>query len=193
MPNWCNNFVQIRHEDPAKLQALAEAVREGKFCDYIWPCPQELRDTVAGHCGDGYKQELNQFKMELNRKYFGHKDWYDWCVANWGTKWDIDAYDASSVSAVDGLVSFGFDSAWAPPTGLYEKMAEQGYQVDAMYYESGMGFCGRWIDGNDDYYEISGMSSDQVAAEIDSDIDEQFGISENMAQWEAEQEENQNG
>ena len=55
-----------------------------------------------------------------------------------------------------------------------------------MYYEPGMGFCGRWIDGVDDCVEITGMTADEVANTIDADIDEQFCISENMAQWEEE-------
>jgi len=184
MPNWCNNFVQIRHTDPTKLTALAEAVREGKFCRFVLPLPQELVDTVAGHLGDGYAEELNQFKRELNMKYFGSTDWYDWSVKNWGTKWDVETDD--DVTVENELLSFGFDSAWSPPTGVYAALVEQGYQVDAMYYEPGMGFCGRWIDGVDDCVEITGMTADEVANTIDADIDEQFCISENMAQWEEE-------
>ncbi len=183
MPNWCNNFVQIRHEDPARLQALAEAVNAGRFCDFVIPVPQELRDTVAGYPGADKEAEHNA-QVARNLEKYGASDWYQFCVNNWGTKWEVEAYEPTCVE--DGLVAFGFDSAWAPPTGIYAALAEQGYTVDGMYYEPGMGFCGRWIDGDDDYYEISGMSSDEVAAEIDSDIDEQFGISENMALWEEE-------
>ena len=184
MPNWCSNFVQIRHENPTKLVDLAEAVREGKFCRFVLPIPQELVDTVAGHLGDSYAEELNQFKRELNKKYFGAADWYEWCVSNWGTKWDIDVPDG--LESVLELVSFGFDSAWSPPLGVYEALVKQGFSVDAMYYEPGMGFCGRWIDGDDNYTEIGGMTSEEVADIIDSDVDEQFCISENMAEWEKE-------
>lgn len=188
MPNWCNNFVQIRHEDPAKLEALAESVREGKFCNYAIPVPKELTETVAGHLGDGYAQELNQFKLELNLKYFGAKDWYDFCISRWGTKWEVEAYEGENVKVENELLAFGFDSAWSPPTGIYEALVEQGFNVDAMYYESGMAFCGRWTDGCDNYFELSNLSADEVADEIDSDIDEQFSISENMREWEENRE-----
>ncbi len=187
MPNWCNNFVQIRHSDPAKLNELVESVRNDVFCGFALPCPQELKDTVAGHCGDGYAQDLNQAKMALNVKYFGAKDWYDWCVNRWGTKWEVQAYDKDTVLVDDGLVAFGFDSAWSPPIGVYEALAEQGFSVDAMYYEPGMGFCGRWVDGVDDQYNLCDLTSEQVSAEIDPDIDEQFGISETMAEYEAQE------
>ena len=86
-------------------------------------------------------------------------------------------------------MSFGFDSAWSPPIGIYEALVADGFTVDAMYYEPGMGFCGRWVDGSDDYTELSGLSSAQAAEIIDPDVDLQFGIVENMEAWESEEEE----
>jgi hypothetical protein len=170
MPNWCSNFVQITHSDPAKIAALAAAAKEGKFCEFVIPMPEELRDTTAPSA-DG-------------------NDWYTFCTSRWGTKWDVDPY--GPVEVQDGThLSFGFDSAWAPPIGIYEALLEDGFTVDAMYYEPGMGFCGRWIDGNDGYYELSGMSADRVEQEIDPDINEQFAISEQMAELEAERAENE--
>ena len=31
--------------------------------------------------------ELGKIALE-NIKLYGHKDWYDWSIENWGTKWD---------------------------------------------------------------------------------------------------------
>ena len=76
--------------------------------------------------------------------------------------------------------------------GIYEALLADGFTVDAMYYEPGMGFCGRWVDGHDDYYELGGMTAARVAECIDPDLDQQFGIVENMEMWEEEQEENEN-
>lgn len=193
MPNWCNNTVEVYHPDPSKLKALVEAFNEGKFCNHIIPVPKELTETVAGHCGEGYAQDLNQFKMELNLKYFGAKDWYDFCVARWGTKWDVGGDNAYSdpVELKEGQndVTLGFDSAWSPPVGVYEAMVEQGFSVTAYYYESGMAYCGKWWDGDDNYFEIGGLTAEQVREEIPEDLDECFGISESVAEWEAENEE----
>jgi hypothetical protein len=55
-----------------------------------------------------------------------------------------------------------------------------------MYYEPGMCFAGIWENGNDDYYDYSGMNSDEVAEELPAELDEAFGISESMAEWEEE-------
>lgn len=187
MPNWCNNSVEISHEDVSKMEALVAAVNEGKFCNFAIPTPKELTETVSGHCGDGYEQELNQFKMQLNEKYFGASDWYNFQVNRWGTKWDVDAYD--TVELDGNSVSFGFDSAWSPPTGVYEALVEQGFKVKAFYWESGMCFAGKWEDGDDDYYELGGMSSKQVAEEIDPELDEVMCISETIANYEEDNEE----
>ena len=55
-----------------------------------------------------------------------------------------------------------------------------------MYYEPGMCFAGVWEDGCDDYYDYSNMTSDEVQEELPVELDEAFGISEQIAEWEEE-------
>jgi hypothetical protein len=191
MPNWCNNSVSITHlTDPAKLEALASAVREGKFCDFAIPVPEDLKIT-AGFLGDGEEQRKLEEATARNVEKYGFGNWYDYCVNRWGTKWDVDAYEGENVKVEDGVLSFGFDSAWAPPVGVYEALYEQGFSIKAFYWEGGMCFAGKWEDGNDDYYELSGMNSKQVAEEIDPELDEVMCISESIASYEEEEEENE--
>jgi hypothetical protein len=45
MPNWCNNFIEVGHEDPAKITALAEAYKRGEFCNHVIPVPQGTDTT----------------------------------------------------------------------------------------------------------------------------------------------------
>lgn len=187
MPNWCNNNVRITHTDRSKIEALAAAVREGKFCNHVIPVPQDLTDTMAGSYGDDEKQRALEDKTASNIEKHGYGNWYDFCVARWGTKWDVDAYDPEDVVVDEyNTITFGFDSAWSPPTGVYEALVEQGYEVEALYYESGMAFCGVWQDGCDDYWEIGGMSADEVADTIPEHLDENFGISECIREYEEE-------
>jgi hypothetical protein len=56
-----------------------------------------------------------------------------------------------------------------------------------MYYEGGMAFAGIWEDGEDDYYEYGGMNSDEIAKTLPPELDEAFCISEQVAEWEAEE------
>jgi hypothetical protein len=79
-----------------------------------------------------------------------------------------------------------FDSAWAPPTAAMDKMMELGFSVRLYYYEPGMCFAGIYSDDGDDYYDLSNMKSEQVKEELPEALDEMFGISETMAEYEEE-------
>jgi hypothetical protein len=70
-----------------------------------------------------------------------------------------------------------------------EALTEQGFEVTLYYYEPGMGFCGKWHDGDDEYIEYSDETSETVRAAIGDELDDMFGISESMADYEAENEE----
>jgi hypothetical protein len=109
-----------------------------------------------------------------------HSEWnYDWSVANWGTKWEVDA---EIVGQGEDWITVTFSSAWSPPIEAYNAAQEDGITVNAMYYESGMNFCGQYIDGEDQYFEIPN-TGDEVREQIPEDIDEYFGISDDRDQW----------
>ena len=187
MPNWCNNSVVLKHEDPAMIERARKAFNgEGLLQEFI-PVPQELRDTVSGSMGED-KREAHEAQQKANREKYGYSSWYDFCVSEWGTKWEIGA-DGNPAQDIPGGLMLGFDSAWSPPIAAYEKLLEMGFRIRAMYYEPGMAFAGVWEDGADDYYEYSGMNSDQIAEELPSELDECFCISEQVAEYEAENQE----
>jgi len=192
MPNWCNNTVEINHTDPAKMYALVEAINKGEFCNFAKPVPAGLQ-IVAGTVGDQNSPEQIALEAQenTNREQHGYANWYDFCVNEWGTKWEVEPYDKVEYDDQHDKrgITFGFDSAWAPPTGVYEALMEQGFTVRAYYYESGMCFAGIYDENGDDYYEFGDMNSQQVAEDLPSALDEMFCISEQMAEYEAENEE----
>ena len=77
---------------------------------------------------------------------------------NWGTKWDIgsgkDESNGLHPTVVDNEATMSFDTAWSPPIGLYERLQLLGFKVEATYWEPGMAFAGRWVDGDDQYYDV---------------------------------------
>ncbi len=158
MPNWCDNSVTLRHEDPAQVERARAAFKRGEFCREFVPLPQGQED-----------------------------DWYDFCVSNWGTKWDVGGDDGRDDRVDAHELQLNFDSAWSPPMGVYEALVAQGFEVLAYYHESGMAFVGRWDNGDDEYYEYSGEKSDTVRDVIGEDLDDYFCISEQMAEYEAEE------
>ena len=187
MPNWCNNSVEIYHEDPAMIERVREAFNKGALLAEFIPIPEDLQ-IVAGSVGDPDEQKKLLEDTARNLAVHGYGNWYDFCVNEWGTKWDIGA-DGNPAQDFPGGLSLGFDSAWAPPCAAYEKLTEQGFRIRAMYYEPGMGFAGVWDNGDDDYYEYGGLDSKGIAETLPAELDEAFGISESAAEWEAEQEE----
>jgi hypothetical protein len=196
MPNWCANTITISHPDMAMMKRVVKGYNQNRLLDEFIPIPLELKEGAMNSSelmkirNWEYKKELDKVREELNRKYFGYKDWYDYCVSEWGTKWDIGRNESSTLlmkDIKDKTLTFYFDSAWSFPLGAYEKLSDMGFSIRAMYYEGGIGFCGIWEDGQDDYYDIKGDSI-WVKDNIPQEIDHEFCISESMAEWESENE-----
>lgn len=143
MPNWCMNGLTISHSDHEKVQEFADAYNSGKTCEHYIPCPE-------------------------------NKDWYDWNISNWGTKWDFGAEsEHDRVVVDDGKVIVGFNTAWSPPIDFYAHLRKLGYRVEASYFEPGMAFCGKWIDGLDAYVDYGEDHND-----IPSDLWDEFAMAE---------------
>ena len=187
MPNWCNNSVEIYHDDPAMIERARTAFNDGRLLDEFIPVPKDLH-IVAGSVGDPDEQKKLLEDTARNIATYGYGNWYDFCVNEWGTKWDIGA-DGNPAQDIPGGLMLGFESAWAPPTTAYSKLEDMGFRIRAMYYEPGMAFAGIYEDGFDDYYEYNGLDSVGIAETLPTELDEAFGISESAAEWEAENEE----
>jgi hypothetical protein len=159
MPNWCSNTLTLSHEDPEQIARASDAFRRGELLNEFVPLPAVEKDN-----------------------------WYDWHVNNWGTKWDVGGDNYNVDITDDGRsMTVNFESAWAPPVAWYENVQEQGFVVDAYYYESGMCFAGKYDESGDNCYEFSNMSSDEVRDMLPEDLDDMFGISECMAEYEDEE------
>lgn len=182
MPNWCNNKVTLSHDDPAMIKRAEKAFKKGAFLSEFIPCPKPLIETMSGSYGEGYEREVHEAIQKINIKHFGFPNWYDWCCAKWGTKWDIGGRDGACEFEGQSLKLF-FDSAWSPPIAAYETLESLGFSVLAYYHEPGCSFCGRYQNGRDDVWEIMGDSS-RIAAVIPADINEAMNISEIMAECE---------
>ena len=187
MPNWCDNTVTLEHTDPAMIERARKAFNDSKFLNEFVPVPESLQ-IVSGRCGadDNPEQIALEAAQKSNIEVHGYKDWYDFCVNEWGTKWDVggDGYEAQDIP---GGLMLTFESAWAPPLNAYEKMLALGFKIHATYFEGGMMFAGDWDNGEDDYYELGGMSSEEIREALPEHLDEAYGISEMKAEWEDEE------
>lgn len=189
MPNWCNNRVTLKHADPAMLKRAEDAFDRGEFLEEFIPVPYDLKTTMQGFLGDPEQQNELLAKQAANVEKHGYPNWYEFCNAEWGTKWDVGGVDNQCELEGDTL-SLSFDSAWSPPIEAYEKLTEMGFDIEAYYYEGGCAFCGSFIGNEEDTdHEEYGIDGDSVwvAENIPTAIDEAFAISENMAIWEDEE------
>jgi len=163
-----------------------QAVKDDRLLSEFIPVPQELVDTVSGGYADAEEQRKLEEQIAKNLETYGCKDWYEFCINQWGTKWDINGGEIAGES--DTSLTIYFETAWSPPIEAYRKLDELGFNIEAMYYEDGMAFCGEYTTGHgENSISITG-DSDWVEANVPSHIDEAFAISENMAQWEEEDE-----
>ena len=145
MPNWCNNTITIQGPTET-LKPLWDEAKSTGLLNAIKPMPKALEDTTSPTPQDK-KQPLVD----------GFDNWYDWCVANWGCKWDVDTEGLEYEDNGDGTSSIAgwFDSAWSPPIEAYNTFCDDmaNCHLEAFYEEGGMDFAGHYDNGADDYIE----------------------------------------
>ena len=126
MPNWCEN----------KLTLKPGSISDEDFEMLM----KQLDDREDKSCF-----------LKIIRPYEGEGD-YDWCVENWGTKWDVDGEINNGFLLEfqnDGQVQLRFNTASCPPCAIYDFMTEMGIDVEAYWYVSGCGLYGEHTDGLD--------------------------------------------
>ena len=187
MPNWCNNNLTLTHEDPAMIFRAKEALDRGEFLQEFIPVPEALK-IVAGFVGDPVEQAKLEADTARNVEELGYGNWYDYCVGEWGTKWDVGDDGQTDIHPNGKMLHTYFDSAWAPPVYAYEKLVELGFGIEAMYFEGGMGYAGSFSsEYGDQEFNLDGMRADDIEREY-PELDECFGISESMRENEEPEE-----
>lgn len=139
MPNWTSNTISIkRNECPDDFWAIIQQAANdagdsttGKdFMQSIYPCPQDLIDTKAAFLTGKEGEELAIKQQENIRKY-GHKDWYDWRINRWGTKWDLCEFECSVNN--DEEVCVSGNTAWSYPQNFLDFLVEKGCDVECHF------------------------------------------------------------
>jgi hypothetical protein len=183
MPNWCNNYLELEHEDPKMIERAQKAFADARLLEEFCPVPASLH-IVAGMVSDEAEQKKLEEDTARNIATHGYGNWYDYCVNEWGTKWDVGGEGDQATVHSPNSISMNFDSAWAPPIAAMEKFQDLGFKVKLIYWESGMCFCGLYDENGDDYMEYTDMSAKELAECINPEVDECMCIVENLEMWE---------
>jgi len=145
MPNWCNNTITIQGPTDT-IKPLWDEAKSTGLLNAIKPMPKALEDTTSPCPPDSEQPKVD-----------GFDNWYDWRVANWGCKWDVDTEGLEYVDNGDGTASIAgwFDSPWGPPIEAYNTFCDDmaNCSLEAFYEEGGMDFAGHYNNGSDDYLE----------------------------------------
>ena len=118
------------------------------------------------------------------RKLYGKDNWYDWSISHWGTKWNSYSNDCDENSH-----TLSFQTAWAPPFPIIERLAERypdvrfthewadedmGYNVGTVEYADGE------IAG-EDIPDGGSVEAFRMALRVWDYDEEDFGMCENAA------------
>lgn len=160
MPNWCINTLEVqgKSEDLDRFMTKLKSVRKDELSLFqaLIPMPSDYNTEPTAIFKDQSEWTENE---KLCFEKYGHKDWYSWCNANWGVKWDIsDVYweDAKPVRAYDyelkefvetgeKKITIEYQTPWAAGEEALEKAFSEDYpelSFHLYYEEPGMAFHG---------------------------------------------------
>ena len=169
MPNWCQNEVKIsgNKEDITKLIDL---ITDKFDFNKIIPMPEELEGftfPVQFLSQEEFDEQENRYKEWLNtpkekrkslfirgmtkemsdnfKEQYGYNNWHNWCVGNWGVKWNVNTDEVHSEIG-ETWARYEFLTPWNPPEGIYEKLSElfPDLSISWFYKEPSMGISG-WL------------------------------------------------
>ena len=132
MPNWCENEIEILVNENSKTtisdikRKILNLEEDELDFDKIIPMPKDI-----------YRGELG----EKERKKYGKKNWYDWSIDNWGTKWNATT---DYIDIDDDRISIRFSTAWAPPLPIIKKLHE-------MFDKDEVTIIGHYVEESWDY------------------------------------------
>ena len=142
MPNHVTNILEIVGDEDTIKKCLDTIKGEDRIIDFrkILPMPELLSHIGSGRTiidGQAYEEwyfdtDPDNPYLTIDRKLTGpeyrelqkhpERNWYDWSIAHWGTKWN--AYDQEFISQSEEYVSFRFDTAWSSPMPVIETLAK---------------------------------------------------------------------
>lgn len=97
------------------------------------------------------RTDIRRDEWELGRsawnniRQYGAPTWYEWCVRNWGTKWNAYGYEGDKIDYHDGDMLY-FQTAWSAPHPILERLTEMfpGVEMEHEWADEDIGQnCGR--------------------------------------------------
>ena len=146
MPNWCENVVSISGNE-TQVRELYKFVKGTCVIssEYKATTDKDGKKTWENVILDTPKTVNIPFSFKSVLPYEGEWD-YNWCVENWGVKWDLDTEQRMDD---DGdHIEYCFDTAWGPPYGIHQKLTAKfpDLHITWFYHEPMMEVAG-YLEG----------------------------------------------
>ena len=136
MPNWCYNDLEINgsKKDMSKFYSKFKSNNTESF-DFDWfvPMPKIFQEITTGFCTidgaeckvwtrdkNGEAVAISDLQLEIMKQEYGHTNWYDWSIDNWGCKWNCSDVDVDNFE--DETFCVKFETPWGPPTEFLKKL-----------------------------------------------------------------------
>lgn len=115
------------------------------YLEMPWAAEKGIRsvDDMAEYLKKTHPTAVEKAEQALrNFREFGHMDWYDWSVENWGTKWNSVRY--AEISRREGYWEFTFETAWSFVHPIFLRISQEFPElcVTVSYIDEGWGFAG---------------------------------------------------
>lgn len=179
MPNWCENILVVTGDDTE----LSKFDKTFKGRPALWSLEEfelgvEDFDVAMAKKAAEWNEMPLQYTFNalypvpeeiLRNGYNGKEEngsllsGYDWCIENWGTKWDMNSVTQEENP---GEIKYYFSTAWGPPLEWCEKVAGDWLQLEfkVLFFEPGMCFAG------ENHY-VGGELVDSYSAESKKEVE----------------------
>jgi hypothetical protein len=151
MPNWCYNYATVVCPSKEIYDKLLNAINQNTWFQTFAPLGLE-----------------NETGWDYNK-----------AIEIWKTKWDANDVQILNQYEDDLLLELSFETAWSPPTGVYDIMNKTfGIDSTAFYSEEGCDFFGKCIYSKetetDETYEFPSNKKelDELRKVIDAELDD---------------------
>lgn len=165
MPNWCYNSVSIVGSKN-DIDDIMEKYFDSKCISFnkVIPYPEEYR--IADE-----KAKSRQLGEYIKDGY--NNGGYEWCLDNWGTKWE--AFDGNLDRPKDTELTMGFDTAWSPCEPIFVELSKKYPNIAIRHYfdEPMMCFRGENDYANGEVFELMSEVGDDYPSQYRQDEEEE--------------------
>jgi hypothetical protein len=128
MPNHVYNWISVEEKYAEKIEEIAKV----GLAQYYKPMPKELEKTTFPD------ETMTKKRSDHLIKLYGHNNWYEWAIDNWGTKWGC--YD----NEYDKVDMYTYTTAWSPLDMELLDMLAKDIPTFCFGWEEEQGFGQEW-------------------------------------------------